>query len=82
MVLGKYVKDMSNERFYYCFTKLALVKKRYSRKTAGRMMAKTNIMKRANENPEIFYHYPPEKWADIIESNCRMAKRLQQCAVN
>lgn len=27
MVLDRYVNKMSNERFYYCFTKLALVKK-------------------------------------------------------
>ena len=69
MVLDRYVNKMSNERFYYCFTKLALVKKGYPGRTAGEMMNKTQIMKRAGENPEIFYHYPPEKWADIVESN-------------
>ena len=51
MVLDRYVNKMSNERFYYCYTKLALVKKGYPGRTAGEMMNKTQIMKRAGENP-------------------------------
>ena len=69
MILDKYLDKMTDERFYYAYMLVELVRRGHRRQDARKMIEESDIFARAEKDPAIFYHYPPERWADFVEES-------------
>lgn len=66
MILDKYIDKMSDERFYYTYVLIELVRRGYRRQDARKMITESKIIERCVKNPTFFNHYTPEYWADYV----------------
>ena len=69
MILDKYIGKMSDERFYYAYMLIELVRRGYRRQDARKMIEESKVLDKCTKNPLIFNHYPPEHWANYVEEN-------------
>ena len=77
MVLDKYARKMNDQRYYYCYTVLELVKRGYSGKEAKAMVKASPLTKQINSPESWAYMHDMGKrdWADMVEKCHNLARR-------
>lgn len=76
MLMDKYVRKMSNERFAYVYTVIELVKRGKTYKEAREMIKKSYLMERLRMDHVFFFHYAEDQWADWVIEDCEHLDRL------
>lgn len=77
MVLERYARKMNDQRYYFCYTVLELVKRGYSGKEARAMVKASPLTQQINSQESWAYMHDMGKrdWADMVEKCHNLARR-------